>query len=382
MLNKRFFNYGTLGLALATSVFIGCQDFLGEEKGQAAPSSSSDDIQPAAKETQLKDSVAEVPAKTVECAKPVDRVTLCKQLSADVNAQPQSDKEALNKSIAVFNEHDCGAVLDAIRPPSPPIDSALRCKNIETMLVTMDPASPKYPYYQDIVATECAKAVDMPAPVKTVETTPVQPAPAPTVVTLDTLQTCVDVYTKMQTAGEPQYCEFKNKFSLWKCHDVITAAGPGVLPPTPPLDAATQCKMIQNNFAWGVVDSKHPITQAAVDSVCALVLPAKPAVTEPAQPSSPPASTALSPEQEVCKDMWNEMMSMPENYMELKYKYGGMDCDRILGDAKPAPPPFVPPTLEERCRLYRINLTETPPTGDPKYAAHMAEMAITCADYP
>lgn len=375
MLNKRFLTHGTLGFALAASVFVGCQDFLGEDKGRtAAPSSlSADDVQPAAKEIQIKDSLQETPAKKVDTAAPVDKVSLCKQMSADINAQPQSDKEALNKSIAVFNDHDCGAILDAVRPPTPPIDSALRCKNIEAMLMTMDPASPKPSYYQDILVNECAGTV----------VTPAAPAPSPNVTTFDTLQACVDLFAKMSTVKDPEYGELKNKSSALNCPDVIVAAGPGVLPPAPPLDAATKCKMIQANFAAGVQDIKYPITQATVDSVCAEALPAKPAVTSPAQPSPPPTSTVLSPEQELCIDLWNQMQTTTkENYMEIKYKYGDMDCDRILGDAKPAPPPFVPPTTEERCRLYRINLTETQPTGDPKYAAYLAEMAIICADYP
>ena len=106
------------------------------------------------------------------------------------------------------------------------------------------------------------------------------------------------------------------------------------------------------------------------------------ASSEPVNSSPPPASGSLTPEQEVCLDLYDQLQIGGANYKQVKYQYIEMDCDAVLGDKKPAPPPWTPPTLEERCRLYRINLTETPPTNDPKYEAHMAEMAILCAPYP
>lgn len=109
------------------------------------------------------------------------------------------------------------------------------------------------------------------------------------------------------------------------------------------------------------------------------VKPAEPVVTEPAQPA--PASASLSPEQEDCVNLFNELQTAKEpRYGEVKNLYGSQNCEVVLGDKKPST--YVPLTTEEKCKMYRYNVIHTPSTGDPKYDAYMAEMAITCAAYP
>jgi|GEM_PF-4124476 len=106
-------------------------------------------------------------------------------------------------------------------------------------------------------------------------------------------------------------------------------------------------------------------------------------VADTAQPAPTSVTGTLSPEQQVCLDLYGELQTTKDpRYGEVKNLYGSMNCDLVLGDNKPAPPPYVPPTLEERCKLYRLNLNETQPVNDAKWQTYLAEMAILCADYP
>jgi len=141
---------------------------------------------------------------------------------------------------------------------------------------------------------------------------------------------------------------------------------------------------------------EHP-TQAAVIPDSAKDMPAQTVVTPqdtpvqttpeavpppPAaiEPAPLPASVALSPEQESCVGLYNELQTAKDpRYGEVKDLYVGQNCDVVLGDKKPSS--YVPLTLEERCKMYRKNLTETQP-DDPKWQAHLDEMAVECAAYP
>jgi hypothetical protein len=125
--------------------------------------------------------------------------------------------------------------------------------------------------------------------------------------------------------------------------------------------------------------AKPAVTEPAIPAVTEPVKP-----TEPANPSPAPASTGLTPEQQVCLDLYNGLQTTKDpEYGEYKNKYGSLNCDVVLGDKKPVPPPPVPLTIEEKCKMYRYNVIHsTPTTPDPKYEAYMAEMAITCAAYP
>lgn len=113
--------------------------------------------------------------------------------------------------------------------------------------------------------------------------------------------------------------------------------------------------------------------------------PVKPVVTEPVKPAPAPTATSLTPEQQQCLDLYYVMQAgtKAETYMPAKNQYGMQNCDVVLGDAKPTPPPPTPLTIEQQCKMYRSNLiTHTPPPEDLKYAAYLAEMAIRCAEYP
>jgi hypothetical protein len=108
--------------------------------------------------------------------------------------------------------------------------------------------------------------------------------------------------------------------------------------------------------------------------------PAKPAEPDPAKPSPAPASTALSPEQQACLDLSNVLQSgttTNENYSQAKGQYLEKNCSSV-----PAPYPYTPPPIEERCKLYRVQLTETRPVDDGKYQAYLDDMAKQCAAVP
>ena len=100
------------------------------------------------------------------------------------------------------------------------------------------------------------------------------------------------------------------------------------------------------------------------------------------KPTPSPASTSLTPLQEECKDLWYRLQSGKEYYMETKNRYGELDCDRILGDAKPVAPPPAPLDIATRCKMYRANVATMTGMEEPKDLAYMESMAAECAAYP
>jgi hypothetical protein len=81
-------------------------------------------------------------------------------------------------------------------------------------------------------------------------------------------------------------------------------------------------------------------------------------------------------------DLYKELQTAKDpRYGEVKNQYGEMNCDGVLGDKKPVSP-YVPLTLEERCKMYRINAKEPPRPEDVKWTEYMAALAIECAAYP
>lgn len=284
MRKKSFLTRGTLGLALAASLFLGCQDFLSEEKGgQALPSDAIE--QHAAQE------VAAQEAASLDSAK-------------DMSVQSN-------------------VVTEPVKTSPPQASTSL---------------------------------------------TPGQ-------------EECMALWHQLQDGVGDKYMDAKYKYGEKNCDAVLGAAKP-VPPPATPMTIEERCRLYRLNLTetHPVEDVKWQAHLAEMAITCAEVLPANPAVTEPVKPTPPPASTALTPEQQQCLNLYYEIQSGKLSL--AKERYGEQNCDAVLGDAKPVPPPWTPPTIEERCKLYRINLTETPPTGDPKYVTHMAEMAIMCADYP
>ncbi|MEO7426188.1 MAG: hypothetical protein ABI036_13455 [Fibrobacteria bacterium] len=309
MLAKRLFTQGTLGLALAASLFIGCQDFLGEEKGPAAtPTSSSDDILHAAKEVSSQDSVASQTVATVDTAKPADMPAKATdpapttaaaifdslQACVDIYTQMQKAGEPLygelkNKYVGLGCINIIGTAGPDVLPPVPPLDAAIKCKMFQANLASGSYQNAKYPITQATVDSVCAEvtAAQPTQPAQPAVTEPAKPAettkatdmpakvpdPAPTTAAaiFDSVQACVDIYTQMQTSKDPLYGEFKNKYSAMNCNNVIVAAGPGVLPPVPPLDTATKCKMYRSNLATmtGTEEPKYLDYMKSMAVVCA-----------------------------------------------------------------------------------------------------------------
>src|SRR4051812_42421431 len=62
MRKKLSFTLGTLGLALAGSVFIGCQDFLGGDNGKQAAAPTDNSVEHAAQAAGAQDSAKDMPA--------------------------------------------------------------------------------------------------------------------------------------------------------------------------------------------------------------------------------------------------------------------------------------------------------------------------------
>jgi hypothetical protein len=284
MRKKLSLKHGTLGLALAASVFLGCQDFLGGDNGKPAAAPTDDNLEHAAQAVAAQDSAKNPPAPTGTPGTAQDTpapapangtLEECKYLWSEM----QSKSEDVNYYMDVkykFIGKNCAQVIgDATPtpPPPPPVDSATQCKNLKGML---DPASPKYASYLAEWSAKCAEAV-LPQPV----------------------------------AIEP----------------------------------------------------------AATDP-------------EPAKPTPPPTSSSLTPEQQVCADLFKELQTAKEpRYGEVKNQYGEQNCDVVLGDKKPFAP-YVPLTLEEKCKMYRINAKEPPRPEDAKWTEYMAAQAIECAAYP
>jgi hypothetical protein len=238
MRKKTTLNLGIAAMALSASLFLGCQDFLSEDKSvQSAKTSSetakdmpaiaADTAKPAASEP----ATPAAPVATPSAPATPDNAAECKE----IYAQMQTAKDPLYGEFKnKFTNLNCD--LSKAAGPYVPPDSATLCKNLRATLAMLDPNSPKYPMYQQDIATYCTDALTPAAPVAT----PSAPA-AP-----DNAAECKEIYAQMQTAKDPLYGELKDKITNLNC-DLSKAAGPYV-PPAPP-DSATVCKNLQASLA-------------------------------------------------------------------------------------------------------------------------------------
>jgi len=162
---------GIVGMAMSASVFLGCQDFLSEDKAaQTAKSpteenvlaaSSQDDAGaakdlPATAVDTLATAIIEPSPATPEPASTpaaTDNLAECK----DIYAQMQTVKDPLYGELKnKFGSLNCDlSKVGALVTPFVPPDSATVCKNLKATLAILDPGSPKYPYYQQDIATYC-----------------------------------------------------------------------------------------------------------------------------------------------------------------------------------------------------------------------------------
>jgi len=144
MRDKLFITHGTLGLALAASVFIGCQDFLGSGKaGQAT--SSDDNLQHAAQAVTSQDSAQDLP--------PQAAATPGAAVDSPANATGNGSQAGAPSSQPAATE----TVKSSTPAPYTPLDSAQICamyrKNVVTLPTTGDP---KYDAYMAQLAIACA----------------------------------------------------------------------------------------------------------------------------------------------------------------------------------------------------------------------------------
>jgi hypothetical protein len=188
MRNKLFITNGTLILALAASVFIGCQDFMGGDKGDQPAAPSGDDLQNAAQALSTQDSAKDSPAQTVatppkattpppspvvetptESTPPA--VQPAPPASTSLTPQQQECLDAYNvmqsgtgdsyaQAKDLYVGKDCDQVLNAVKPnprPYTPPTTAELCamyrKNVVTQPTTGDP---KYDAYMAQQAIMCA----------------------------------------------------------------------------------------------------------------------------------------------------------------------------------------------------------------------------------
>ncbi|MBW8888011.1 MAG: hypothetical protein JF616_09670 [Fibrobacteres bacterium] len=199
MRNKLFITHGTLGLVLAGSVFIGCQDFLGSDKGNQPAAPSGDNLQHAAQALSAQDSAKDLPAQAAagtpgtaqelpanapgntspeggapssqpaatepeKSAPPPAATALTPEQQACLDAYNvlQSGKgDAYAQAKDMYVGNNCDQVLGAAKPdPRPtytPPDTAQLCemyrKNAVTLPTTGDP---KYDAYMAQQAIMCA----------------------------------------------------------------------------------------------------------------------------------------------------------------------------------------------------------------------------------
>jgi hypothetical protein len=162
------------------------------------------------------------------------------------------------------------------------------------------------------------------------------------------------------------------------CQDFLGGdAKPTAAPSDTKVEQAAQPAGAQNNATDLPAQAVVTPLDTPVQTTPEAVPPPGPAAAEPA---ALPTSAALSPEQESCVALYNELQTSKDpRYGEVKDQYVGQNCDVVLGDKKPSS--YVPLTLEERCKMYRKNLTETQ-SDDPKWRAYMDGLAVECAAYP
>ena len=144
MRDKLFITHGTLGLALAASVFIGCQDFLGSDKGgQAKPSDNN--LQHAA-QASSQDSAAALPVQAAAGTPATAQDVPANAIGNGSQAGAPSSQPAATETVK-----------SSTPAPYTPLDSAQICamyrKNVVTLPTTGDP---KYDAYMAQLAIACA----------------------------------------------------------------------------------------------------------------------------------------------------------------------------------------------------------------------------------
>jgi hypothetical protein len=192
MRNKLFITHGTLSLALAASVFIGCQDFLGGDKGNQPAAPSGDNQQHVAQALSPQDSADELPAPAVDTplkttippaapavdtppqatippaaqpASPPEGTALTPQQQECLDAYNvmQSGNGDYSKAKDLYAGKGCNEVLNAVQPnprPYTPLTIEEECKMYRKNVITLPTTGdPKYDAY---MAQEAIKCVDYP----------------------------------------------------------------------------------------------------------------------------------------------------------------------------------------------------------------------------
>jgi len=274
-------NRGIAGLALAASLFLGCQDFLGLDKSGQSAGTPAEEAQVAAQgastlgtsdqgkpDPVIADAVpaGDAPAAAAESCKPAasePAATPAAGNAAECQAiydQMLAAKEPLYGELKnKFGSLNCelSKVVAPTVPQVPP-DSATVCKNLRSALEHMDPNSTKYASYQQDIKIYCADAKSPASPAAT------SPAPEPT----SPVEACKILVGEMQGAKDPLYGELKDKYVLLNCGEVLVLAGP-VTPPPPPPDSATVCSNLKSALATIPPDSpKYLMYQQEIATHC------------------------------------------------------------------------------------------------------------------
>jgi hypothetical protein len=191
MRNKLFITQGTLSLALAASVFIGCQDFLGGDKGNQPTTPSGDNLQHAAQALSPQDSAKDLPAQAVatpptatitpaapavdtppkatvppaaQPASPPASTSLTSQQQECLDAYNvmQSGKGDYSTAKDLYVGKDCDQVLNAVQPdprPYTPPTTAELCAMYRKNVITQPTGDAKYNAY---MAQQAILCVDYP----------------------------------------------------------------------------------------------------------------------------------------------------------------------------------------------------------------------------
>jgi hypothetical protein len=161
MRNKLFITHGTLSLALAASVFIGCQSFLGGDKGNQPAAPSGDNLQHAAQASVDTPPTATVPPAAQPASPPASAsLTPQQQECLDAYNVMQSGKGDYSTAKDLYVGKDCDQVLSAVQPdprPYTPPTTAELCKMYRKNVVTLPTTGdPKYDAYMAQQAIICA----------------------------------------------------------------------------------------------------------------------------------------------------------------------------------------------------------------------------------
>ncbi len=285
---------GIAGLVLVASIFLGCQDFLSQDKPEqpAAPSAEIDQgtaqgaltqetSDPEATDQQASAPIAstqavvdtepakDLPLTAAEPPKPVtSEPTSTPASSGDaaecqaIYDQMQSAKDPLYGELKNrFGSLNCDFTKIVVPTvPFVPPDSATVCKNLRSTLAEIDPGSPKYASYLQEIAIYCADADSPTAPVST------SPTPGQT----SAAETCKTIFAEMQSAKDPQYGELKNQYGLLNCSDILAAAGTTTTTTPPPQpDLATVCSNLKATLGMLEPDSpKYTFYLSEIETHC------------------------------------------------------------------------------------------------------------------